>query len=64
VTIVHRDMWKLGTRRQLLIEADRDIQKRQHILVVSFRPAFNCYYGATADRSSADHTAGAYDITV
>ena len=64
VTIVHRDMWKLGTRRQLLIEADRDIQKRQHILVVSFRPAFNCYYGATADRPSADHTAGAYNITV
>jgi HK97 family phage major capsid protein len=64
VTIVHRDMWRLGTRRQLLIEADRDIQKRQHILVVSLRPAFNCWYGASADRGSADHTAGAYNITV
>ena len=64
VTVVHRDMWKLGTRRQLLIEADRDIQKRQHIIVVSFRPAFNCYFGGTSQRGSLDHTAGAYDITV
>lgn len=64
ISLVHREMWKVGTRRQLLIEADRDIQKRQHIVVVSFRPAFNCYYGAAADRSSLTHAAGAYNITV
>ena len=64
VVLVHRAMWKLGFRRQILVEADRDIQKRQNIIVVSFRPAFNCYGGGASDRSSQTHTAVVRNITV
>ena len=58
--VVHRDMWHVGFRRELLIEADRDIQKRQNILVASFRMAVQAY----GTKSAATHTAGGYDITV
>lgn len=58
IAIFHRDMWRVGFRRQLLIEIDRNIQKRQFIMVVSFRIAA----AARGTRSSAIHTAGVHGI--
>ena len=58
IALVHRDMWRVGFRRQLLIEIDRDIKKRQFVMVVSFRIAV----AARGTRSSAIHTAGVHGI--
>lgn len=60
VAIVNRTMWYGGFLRQLLIEVDRDIKKRQWIMVASLREAV----AAHGTRSSATHTAGIYNITV
>lgn len=62
VILVHRDSWRVGFMRELLIEVDRDVQKRQYILVASFRLAFQCY--GSGSRSSQTHTAGGYNIAV
>ena len=59
--IVNRTQWRLGFRRELMIETTRDIQKRQNIMVVSMRLAF---MERTGTRSSATHTALKYNITV
>jgi HK97 family phage major capsid protein len=56
----NRLMWRRGSRRGLTIEIDRSIQKRQMIIVVSFRIAVGC----RGTRSTAKHTAGGYNITV
>jgi HK97 family phage major capsid protein len=56
----NRLMWRRGSRRGLTIEVDRLIQKRQLVMVVSFRIAV----GAWGTRSTAKHTAGGYGITV
>lgn len=58
IAIFHRDMWKVGFKRQLTIEVDRNIQKRQFIMVNSFRIAV----AARGTRSSAVHTAGIHGI--
>jgi HK97 family phage major capsid protein len=58
IGLFHRDMWRVGYRRQLLIEIDRDIKKRQFVMVVSFRIAV----AARGTRSSAVHTAGIHGI--
>ena len=58
---VNRTQWRLGFRRELMIETTRDIQKRQNIMVVSMRLAFMERTGA---RASATHTALQYNITV
>lgn len=58
IALFHRDMWRVGFRRDLLIELDRNIQKRQFIMVVSFRIAV----AARGTRSSAVHTAGVHGI--
>ena len=58
---VNRTQWRLGFRRELMIETTRDIQKRQNIMVVSMRLAFMERTGA---RSTATHTALQYNITV
>ena len=60
VSIYHRDFWRVGFRRDLLIEVDRDIQKRLFIMVVSLRIAV----AAHGTRTSATHTAGIYNIAV
>lgn len=60
ISIVNRNMWYLGFRRDLLIETDRDIQRRQYIMVTSFRQAI----GAHGTRSTNRHTGGIYNITV
>jgi hypothetical protein len=57
--IAHRPSWRLGYRRGLTIEFDRDVQKRQLIMVASFRIAVACQ----GTRSSAAHTAGIHGIT-
>jgi len=59
IALFHRDMWKAGFVRELLIEVDRDIRKRQFIMVSSFRMAIGC----RGTRSSAVHTAGVHGIT-
>lgn len=59
IVMFHRDMWRVGFRRQLLIEVDRLIQKRQLVMVASFRIAV----AARGTRSSAQHTAGLRNIT-
>ncbi len=59
--IVNRSQWRLGFRRELMIETTRDIQKRQNIMVVSMRLAF---MERTGSRGSATHTALQYNITV
>lgn len=58
--LVNRTQWRKGFKRELLIETDRDIQKRQNVMVVSMRVAFAERSGT---RSSATHTAMQYDIT-
>lgn len=58
ICFAHRDMWKVGFRRQLLIELDRNIQKRQFVMVVSFRMAV----AARGTRSTAIHTSGIHGI--
>ena len=58
---VNRTQWRLGFRRELMIETTRDIQKRQNVMVVSMRLAF---MERTGKRSSATHTALQYNITV
>lgn len=59
IAIFHRDMWKVGFKRELLIEVDKDIKKRQFVMVVSFRIAV----AARGTRSTAVHTAGIHGIT-
>ena len=59
VLIAHRDMWKVGFRRNLMLEMFRDVQKRSVILVASFRIAV----AARGTRSTATHTAGVHGIT-
>jgi hypothetical protein len=53
-------MWYVGFLRDLLIEVDRDIQKRQYIMVSSLREAV----AARGTRSSNTHTAGIRNILV
>ena len=57
--LVNRTQWRKGFKRELLIETERDIQKRQNVMVVSMRVAFAERSG---DRSSATHTALQYNI--
>jgi HK97 family phage major capsid protein len=60
ITAYNRMMWKAGFRRQLLIEADREIQNRMLVMVSSFRVAV----AARGTRSTNVHTAGIRNITV
>ena len=58
--IVNRAQWRVAFKRELTIETVRDAQKRQHVMVISFRIAFQ---ERSADRSTAGHTALQYNIT-
>jgi len=60
VTCFNRLTWYVGFLRELLIEMDRDIQKRQYIMVTSFREAI----AARGTRSTNTHTAGIVNILV
>jgi len=57
--IVNRSQYRVGFRRELLIETERDIQKRQTVMVASMRVAFN---GRNADASDTA-MAMQYNIT-
>jgi hypothetical protein len=58
IAILHRDMWTYGYRRELMLEMYRDVQKRQLVMVASFRIAVAC----RGTRSTATHTAGIHGI--
>ena len=58
--VVNRTQWRVGFKRELSIETVRDPQKRQNIMVVSFRIALQERSGS---RSTATHTALQYNIT-
>ena len=58
--VFNRSQWRIGFRRELSIETVRDVQKRQNLMVISFRLAFQA---RTGSRSSATHTALQYNIT-
>ena len=58
--IVNRSQWRVGFKRELTIETVRDAQKRQNVMVVSFRIALQERSGA---RASAGHTGLQYNIT-
>lgn len=60
IVAFNRFMWKVGFRRELLIEVDKDIKKRQFVMVVSFRIAV----AARGTRSTNIHTAVMRNITV
>ena len=50
----------MGFLRNLLIESDRDIQKRSYIMVTSMRQAI----AAHGTRSTQTYTAGAANILI
>jgi len=58
--LFNRTQWRVGFRRQLAIETTRDIQKRQNIMVVSFRISLQ---EGSGTRSTAKHTSLQYNIT-
>ena len=58
--LVNRTQWRVGFKRELTIETVRDAQRRQNVMVVSFRIALQERSGA---RASATHTALQYNIT-
>ena len=60
VLLFNRTQWAQGFRRQLNIDVDRDLQKRQTVVTVSFRHALTERSGS---RSAATHTALQYNIT-
>lgn len=60
ILVTNRSQWRVGFRRELSIETERDIQKRQNVMVVSMRIALSERTGA---RSSATHTALQYNVT-
>lgn len=63
IALVHTPSWRVGFRRQLLIEIDRDIRKRIFIMVVSFRIALAARDNGNSTKRSDDHTAGIHGIT-
>ena len=60
VLCVNTSQWRVGFRRHLMIDTERDIQKRQNLMVVSMRLAFA---DRTGDPANAEHTALAYNIS-
>ena len=58
--IFNRSQWAQGFRREMVIDSDRDTQKRQTVVTVSFRHALSERSGS---RSTAKHTALQYNIT-
>ena len=60
ISIFNTMMWYAGFRRELLVEVDRDVQKRQWIMVNSLRQAV----AAHGTRSTNTHTAGIRNILI
>ena len=57
----NRTMWRTGFRREITLETERSPSKRQNLVVISFRLAFQQHEPTIAD---ATHTALQYNITV
>ncbi len=57
--LVNRNQWAQGFRRNLRVDVDRDTQKRQTVVTVSFRHALTERSGG---RNSATHTALQYNV--
>ena len=57
--LVNRTQWAQGFRRNLRVDVDRDTQKRQTVVTVSFRHALTERSGS---RNTATHTALQYNI--
>tara|TARA_R110000787_G_scaffold43025_5_gene105563 strand:+ start:346 stop:1842 length:1497 start_codon:yes stop_codon:yes gene_type:complete len=60
ILAVNTSQWRVGFRRQITVESEREASKGQTTLWVSFRLALA---ERTGTRSSATHTAMAYNIT-
>lgn len=60
VLAVNTSQWRVGFRREMSIETERVLQKRQNVMVVSLRLAFA---ERTGRRSAAAHTALQYNVT-
>ena len=60
VLAVNTSQWRVGFRREMSIETERVLQKRQNVMVVSLRLAFA---ERTGKRSAAAHTALQYNVT-
>lgn len=60
VLAVNTSQWRVGFRREMSIETERVLQKRQNVMVVSLRLAFA---ERTGQRASATHTALQYNVT-
>ena len=60
ILVVNKSQWRVGYRRELTIETERDIQKRQNVMVISMRIAFG---ERTGSPGVATHTALQYNIT-
>ncbi|MBK8772628.1 MAG: phage major capsid protein [Rhizobiales bacterium] len=60
ISIINRNLWYAGFRRQLIIEVDKLIQKRQYIMVTSIRMAV----AAHGTRSTNTHTSGVRNILI
>ena len=58
--VFNRTQWSQGFRREMTVDVDRDTQKRQTVVTVSFRHALTERSGS---RSAATHTALQYNIT-
>jgi len=58
--LVNRTQWRIGFKRQLTIETVRDPQKRQNIMVISFRIGLQ---DQTGEASTETHTALQRNIT-
>ena len=63
IAFVNRDMWKVGFRRQLMIEVDRDIKKRVFYMVASFRIGIVARDDDYTTTRGLDHCAGIHGIT-
>ena len=62
IALVHRPSWRVGFKRQLLIEMERDIRKRMFIMVASFRIAIGCRDNGKGSAREDGHTAGIHGI--
>lgn len=60
VLLVHTPSYRVGYRRRLLVETDKDISKRQYKMVVSLRVGFNSRVAPASDTALAL----AYNATV
>jgi len=60
--LFNKNMWTLGYKRGITVEVDRDIQKRQVMMVISFRLAVCSHGGVT--KTALTHTAGISHILV